>query len=419
MKRTEQILGVILLIAIVVGGGIIFGAEKNNLYFSLLMGLSLGYVLTRAWTGFAGAVNRAYNTGSTALMRAMMFMFFITAVGVSGLLIFKPEAVNYDLWINPINGGLIVGGLLFGFGMSFSSCCASGVMTDLVTGLPRGLITLIFFMIGVFVGFPVQNKTDFVKESWFKSSEGLNGVSIADWFKFDNLNGYLGAVIFTGLLALIVAYFAKKYEEKRRLEGTYLGVETENFALMAHSEGTYESNEYSSLLAKVVTKPWTLKQGAIALSFLFIVMTAATKEGWGASTPFGIWIGQLLYGFGVTIESITNFTGHAVDANPFIKPFFAIPVTVQNIGIVLGTLVYLLLDGKFKKVFTSELKISTREGLFYALGGLSMGFGTRLSNGCNVGALYTPIANFSLSGWIFFVVMIVGAIIGNKVFHKK
>lgn len=419
MKKTEQILGVILLIAIVVGGGMIFAAEKSMLYFRLLMGLSLGYALTRAWTGFAGSINRAYNTGSTALMRAMMLMFFITAIGVSGLLIFKPEGVDYELWINPINGGLIIGGILFGFGMAFSSCCASGVMTDLVTGLPRGLITLIFFMIGVFVGFPLQNKYDFIKESWFKSSEGLNGVFLPDWFKFDNLNGYLGAVIFTGVLCLIVVCIAKNYEEKRRSEGTYLGVETEIFADKAHTEGTEEAKEYSSILAKVVTKPWTLKQGAIALSLIFIVMMAATRAGWGASTPFGIWVGQLLYGLGVPIESIANFTGHAVDANPFTKPFFAIPVTVQNIGIVLGTLIYLLLDGKFKQVFTSELKITTREGLFYALGGLSMGIGTRLANGCNVGALYTPVANFSLSGWVFFIVMIVGAVIGNKVFRKK
>jgi uncharacterized protein len=40
--------------------------------------------------------------------------------------------------------------------MSFSSCCATGVLTDLVTGLPRAFITLIFFGIGVFLGFPVQ-----------------------------------------------------------------------------------------------------------------------------------------------------------------------------------------------------------------------------------------------------------------------
>lgn len=44
-----------------------------------------------------------------------------------------------------------------------------------------------------------------------------------------------------------------------------------------------------------------------------------------------------------------------------------------------------------------------------------MGFGTRLANGCNVGALYTPIANFSLSGWIFFIFLVIGGILGNKI----
>jgi hypothetical protein len=49
----------------------------------------------------------------------------------------------------------------------------------------------------------------------------------------------------------------------------------------------------------------------------------------------------------------------------------------------------------------------------FALGGLSMGVGTRLANGCNVGALYTPIAHFSLSGWIFLVFLVLGGIVGN------
>ena len=50
----------------------------------------------------------------------------------------------------------------------------------------------------------------------------------------------------------------------------------------------------------------------------------------------------------------------------------------------------------------------------YVSGGLLMGFGTRLSNGCNVGALYTPIANFSFSGWIFLAALVTGGVLGNK-----
>jgi uncharacterized membrane protein YedE/YeeE len=48
------------------------------------------------------------------------------------------------------------------------------------------------------------------------------------------------------------------------------------------------------------------------------------------------------------------------------------------------------------------------------IAGLAMGLGTRFANGCNVGALYTPIANFSLSGWIFLVVMVAGGVFGNQ-----
>lgn len=62
----------------------------------------------------------------------------------------------------------------------------------------------------------------------------------------------------------------------------------------------------------------------------------------------------------------------------------------------------------------SEMHLSKRELVLFALGGLAMGFGTRLANGCNVGALYTPIAQFSLSGWIFLIFMVVGGIVGNK-----
>jgi hypothetical protein len=54
----------------------------------------------------------------------------------------------------------------------------------------------------------------------------------------------------------------------------------------------------------------------------------------------------------------------------------------------------------------------------YSLGGLTMGFGTRLAQGCNVGALFTPISNFSLSGWVFLIFMIIGGIISNKFSEK-
>jgi uncharacterized membrane protein YedE/YeeE len=411
MKKTEQILGFIALIVILILGKTFL---KPDMLFRLVIGMGLGYALTRAYTGFAGSVNRAFKTGSAKLMRTLMFMFFISSLLVTAFL-FKADPTTYGLWVNPINLGLLLGGLLFGFGMAFSSCCASGVLTDLVTGLPRAFITLIFFGLGVYLGFPVQNTAAWVKNSWFTTPVGeklAKGVYMPDLFKWDGFNGYLGAIVLTAVFCGIVVYISYLYERSCKLKKTYTGVGSE---IMQDKDDEFDSKDFKFLSEttynRIFVKPWTLKQGAVVISILFTILMGVTKAGWGASTPYGIWFGKLLMVFGVSPESLAAFAKMKPDA--YIQPFFQNAVSVQNVGIILGTAVYLLTAGVFKKTFLSEMHISVREALLFALGGITMGFGTRLSNGCNVGALYTPIANFSLSGWIFLAFLVLGGIAGN------
>ena len=86
---------------------------------------------------------------------------------------------------------------------------------------------------------------------------------------------------------------------------------------------------------------------------------------------------------------------------------------MQNIGIIFGAVLALSLAGVLKKRFIAGLKISPKGVATFAFGGFVMGYGTRLSNGCNVGALYTPIAEFSLSGWIYLIFIVIGGFLGN------
>ncbi|MFK4785600.1 YeeE/YedE family protein [Fusobacterium sp. MFO224] len=414
MKKMENILGIFLL-----GTILLFGHKFLNsgmLFFRLLMGVTLGYALTRSFMGFAGSVNRAYNGGSTKLMRILAGMFTITAL-ISVAFLYNVDASTYDLWVNPINVGLILGGILFGFGMTFSVCCASGVLTDLVTGLPRAFITLLFFGMGVFLGFPIQSKASWVTDSWFTTEVGAKlygGVYLPDLFKGDGLNGYIGASIVTIILAGITVWISYKYEDSRKLKNSFLGIESETIQY-SKEEDKYEpfklvsKKTYNTLFVK----PWTMETGAVVITGVFTLLMGITKAGWGASTPYGFWFGKLLFKLGVPIETITNFS--TKPAKVFTMPFFDHPINVQNFGIVLGTIVCLLLAGTFTKTFTSELKINVKDVFLFALGGICMGLGTRFANGCNVGALYTPIANFSLSGWIFFIFLVLGGIIGNKV----
>ncbi|MFW5992146.1 MAG: YeeE/YedE thiosulfate transporter family protein [Halanaerobiaceae bacterium] len=161
-------------------------------------------------------------------------------------------------------------------------------------------------------------------------------------------------------------------------------------------------------------RPWTLKEGAVVIAIIFTIMMGVTKAGWGVSFPYGIWMGKILMLLGISAEALGNFTHMAVEN--YSVPFFEQHMSVQNFGIITGAVIYLLTAGKFFEGITAEWDLGKRDVALYALGGICMGFGTRLANGCNVGALYTPIANFSLSGWVFLLTMIVGGIISNRMF---
>jgi len=413
MKKTEPIIAFIFLLVVLFLGATFL--VSSSLFLRLIVGMMLGYSLTRGYTGFAGSVNRAINTGSTKLMRSMMLMFFIAAAVCSGLYMLG-GVESFDLWILPINLGLIVGAILFGFGMSFSVCCASGVLTDLVVGFPRAFVTLIFFMLGVFIGFPIQRTASWVNFSWFTSETGKlfdGGVFLPDLFKFDGLNGYLGAIILVAIFCIIVSALAYLYEKKRRANGTYTGVLSEKMTEAPMEFDMAKSNPFSmDNYRRVVVKPWNLTQASIALAITFIFMMMAFHAGWGASTPYGMWFGKILMVFGVSADSLAAFTKMAPEF--YTRPFFEHPINVQNFGILLGTIFYLLSAGVFKQMVSSELNHDIKHYLLYALGGITMGFGTRLANGCNVGALFTPVANLSLSGWFFLVFMIVGGILGAK-----
>ncbi|KRK79223.1 YeeE YedE family protein [Companilactobacillus nodensis DSM 19682 = JCM 14932 = NBRC 107160] len=236
-----------------------------------------------------------------------------------------------------------------------------------------------------------------------------------DWFKWDGLNGYLGAIVLTAIFAGIGVYLSYLYEKKRRNESTYSGVLSERMQDKPLSdEGIADYSLTSPTNYDVMFKrPLTLKQGAIGLAFLFVLLMGLTKSGWGASTPYGFWFGKVLTSFGVSAGSLASFTNQP--AAVFAGPWLANGVTVQNFGILLGTLVYFTTAGLMSETIHSVPSLTVKSSTLYAIGGFSMGFGTRLSNGCNVGALYSPIATFSLSGWIFLIVLVAGGIIGNMV----
>ena len=407
-QKIEAVVG-FALIALVLVLGFAGAFASGSVFAKCLIGLGFGYALTRGDFGFAGLSNRACRKGSTKLLRALLLMFVISSIIVGAFLIGGViDATN--LWINQISWGLLFGGILFGIGMAFSSCCATGVLQDVPVGFSRAFITLIFFGIGVFVGFPLMG-TGFATNSLFSTASSTRGgVWFVDFFSNGGTNltaGVIGAILLTIVLAVAVGLLAKWYEKK--VAKNFTEVEE-----VVEEKGT-------SVWDRFFVNKWSLAQTALIISLLFGLLYAVSQSGWGASTVYGNWFGTILHNwFGVDSAALAAWTQRPESS--FTTPLFSSSSYMQNIGIIVGAFVGLLLSGKFVDVFKEGLKIKPMEVLLFAVGGLLLGFGTRLSWGCNVGALYTPIANFSLSGWLYLFFLFGGGYLGNmirKAFYKK
>lgn len=406
MNNTQTIAGFSLLTLIVILGFTL--TSSIELFYRLLIGLGFGFALSRASMGFAGSVNRLYRTNSSTLAKALLWMFLLTAI-LTSFVIYGNEA-NYNLNIYPINMGLILGGLMFGVGMSFSSCCATGSLCDLASGFSRAFTTIFFFGMGVFLGFYYQGTAPWIKESWITSTTGATskgGVFLPDLFTFDGMNGYIGAIVLTAILSYIILFFTKRYEKK------YASTTTDT---KEKSKETFNFN-----YENIFIKEWNMKISAIIIAILFVLLLLLTDKGWSATSPFGLWFGKLLMMFGATPESLSQFTTRSTEF--FSQSIFEYGTSLQNFGIILGVVISLLLSRTFVTKFKAGFKINPKDFALFAVGGFIMGFGTRLSNGCNVGSLFTPIAELSLSGWLYLVFVVAGGFIGNiimsKVFYKK
>lgn len=169
----------------------------------------------------------------------------------------------------------------------------------------------------------------------------------------------------------------------------------------------------SDLYNKVFKNPWSYMTGGILLALANISLFAITGDSWGVTTPFSYWGGWIYQWFGGEPESWFYFMreGHARN---FSRGFLAHGSSMSDLGIMFGALLAVLLASQFK---FKRIK-SKKQVVAAIVGGLLMGYGARIAFGCNIGALFSGTASFSLHGWVFMAFIFIGAIIGSKILVK-
>ncbi len=166
----------------------------------------------------------------------------------------------------------------------------------------------------------------------------------------------------------------------------------------------------SQTFKDVFVQPWSYVTGAVLLAVFAGALLESTGRPWGVTSALTFW-GAWAWGLvGGDPHSWAYF-------KDFAKGFNAPGLTILNdtgslidIGLIFGALTATLLASQFK---IKQIK-SGRQAAAAILGGLLMGFGARVSFGCNIGALFSGIPAMSLHGWVFMVFIFFGAMIGSK-----
>lgn len=340
-----------------------------------IVGAALGLVLYHAAFGFTSAWRVFLNDRRGAGLRAQMVMLAVA------VLLFFPALSAGTLFGVPVKGlvapagtSVVIGAFLFGIGMQLGGGCASGTLFTVGGGNARMLVTLLFFIVGgVLATHHLQ---------WWSALPSLPPTSII------NTMGMLPALVFSLALFAAIAALSARLELRR------------------HGQLERAAPSEQQGLQRFFRGPWPLVWGAVLLALLNYATLALAGRPWGITSAFALWGAKVLQGVGVEVSS-WPFWQQPANASALAAPVWQDITTVMDIGIMLGALLAAGLAGRF----APKLRIPLRSLVAAVIGGLMLGYGSRLAYGCNIGAYFSGIASGSLHGWLW----LVAAFFGNGV----
>lgn len=341
-----------------------------------LIGGALGFALFQGSFGFTGGWRNMVVEKRGRGMRAQMLTIAVAAVAMIPLLAagnIGTQAMVGQL--APVGVSVVLGSLMFGFGMQLGGGCGSGTLFTVGGGSARMLVTLVFFIIGALIGT--------AHLPWWLEQPSFGTFSLgAEW-------GVGPAILVTliglGAVALITAVIEKR----------------------AHGTLQREPNPRREGWSWLLYGPWPLIGAGLALAVLNVATLLLAGHPWSITYGFGLWGAKIAQAIGVNVGAWEFWTWPA-QAKALNTSVLADTVSVMDFGLVLGAALAAALAGKF----APKAKIPTGSLIAAIVGGLLMGYGARLSFGCNIGALFSGIASGSLHGWLWFLCAFIGSYVG-------
>lgn len=341
-----------------------------------LIGGGLGVALYHGSFGFTGGWKRMVVEKRGRGMRAQMLTIGVAALAMIPLV--AAGNIGGQAMVGamaPVGVSVLLGAAIFGLGMQLGGGCGSGTLFTVGGGSSRMLVTLVFFIIGAVIGT--------AHLPFWLLQPALPAMSLGAELGV----GFAIAATIAGLaiVALITAIVEKR----------------------VHGNIEPEPAPARQGWSWILYGPWPLVGAGLVLALLNIATLLLAGHPWSITYGFGLWGAKIASAVGIPVASWEFWTWPA-QAQSLNSSVLADTVSVMDFGLVLGAALAAAIAGKF----APKAALPLGSLLAAVVGGLLMGYGARLSFGCNIGALFSGIATGSLHGWLWFAAAFAGSFVG-------
>lgn len=380
-------------------------AQSFFLWSTFVIALIMGAVVNK--TGFCtmGAVSDWVNIGDTGRMRAWLFAIAIGVLGVMALEAagmvnvtntFPPYRQNQLVWVENL-----LGGLLFGIGMTLASGCGNKTLIRIGGGNIKSIMVLLiiaaiaYFMINPFPG----------------SDKTLFSLFFYDWIRplstTLTTNQDLGAMLFG----------ADKLAQGRMIAGGVIGALLLIYAFKSSDfRGNFDNILGGLIVGLAILAAWYVTSNVQIHADTETVSIQKFVEDWDLlAQPSDVkpaQAGPLASQSFTFINPMGQTLGYV--ANGFDKTLLTFGIMALA-GVIFGSFLWSLITRSFK----IEWFASFKDFANHFIGAILMGFGGVLSMGCTVGQAVTGISTLALGSIITFFAIVLGSAITMKIQYYK
>ena len=356
------------------------------LIYTSILGFILGFVVTKTNFCTMGAVSDWVNIGDLSRFKAWMFAAAIAVLGVTILDFLSFFDIN-DSRIPYRNSVLawpryVIGGLMFGVGMTYASGCGNKVLIRVGGGNLKSLVVLIVAGAMAYI----MTRTDFygiVFHSW------MNPISL-DLAQIGILDQSLPSIISSIFSVTNGVYF-------NLMVGLIVSIV---MIILIFKSGKFVQN-FDNVFSGITV--------GLIIVLAWLLTGGSTGEEWIEANDFldnpAPSVGVQSFTFINPMGETLIYAGNAADS------FYLTFGVAALLSVILGSFVYSISS----KNFRIEWFLSKQDFIRHIVGAILIGIGGVLALGCTIGQGVTGISTLALGSFITLIFIILGAAITMKI----